>query len=304
MSKNTKPQSVPPVGDAPEPVAALPLNWVKVNHHSPEHIAARYPYAGYGSNLSLAQMARRCPGATARGSGLLRDARLVFAYYLGIERHAGSDVLIGVYGVTAADVAALDRCEGLGRSYDRYLVTVETDGRAVRCFTYVKRDNTVEEPTEAYYGRCLSGFNDWQFDTRRLRHARERAKRDGVRRTYSAAAGYWDGRSTSIDWDRYRTGTRQHPATLPPVRAYEQEEPVAPNYQPPRTSLVTGRTLQPYQRKADGRKQYATPLRALPNDDPTRTSTTGADGQEEFVNPKTGERWRKGKHGVFYRVKE
>lgn len=314
MTNPKKPQSSPPAGGESEPaVPGLPMAWVKVNHHSPDHIAARYPYAGYGSNLSLEQMARRCPTATALGAGILRDARLLFAYYLGIEQHAGSDVVLGVYRVTAADVAALDRCEGLGRSYDRFLVTVETNGRAVRCFTYIKRDNALEEPTDAYYQRCLSGFNDWQFDARRLRHARDRARKEGKRRTYSAASGYWDGRSTSIDWDRYRRGTtRSHPAALPAVPSYDgRYEPIANDMpalppaldrsRPERKSLVTGRTLPA--RDANGQRVKATPLHRAPVD-PTRTSVGGEDGQEEFFNPKNGERWRKGKHGVYYRVKE
>jgi hypothetical protein len=155
------------------------MAWVRVSHKSPDHIAARYLYAGYGSNLNLEQMTRRCPGADLVGAGILRNARLVFAYHLGIVQDDAATVPIGVMKVTAADVAALDRYEALGRQYERILVTVECNGQAVRCFTYLKKDNALEAPSGPYYETCLQGYNDWAFDSRRLRHAREKAIKEG-----------------------------------------------------------------------------------------------------------------------------
>lgn len=178
MAKNEK-NAAPDSGADGAPVSSLPMAWVRVSHKSPDHIAPRYLYAAYGSNLALDQMTRRCPGVDIVGAGLLRDARLVFAYHLGIVRDDSATTLVGVYKCTAADVAALDRYEALGRSYDRILVTVECNGQAVRCFTYIKRDNHAEAPSDSYYATCLQGFNDWQFDSRRLRHARDHARKHG-----------------------------------------------------------------------------------------------------------------------------
>ena len=130
-------------GDAAGPVPSehtLPMTWLRMTHKSPDHMT-RYLYAAYGSNLALEQMASRCPGADIVGGGLLRNARLVFAKYLGIVADDSATVPIGVFKLTAAEIVALDRYEGLGRSYDRILVTVECNGQAVRCFTYLKRDN-------------------------------------------------------------------------------------------------------------------------------------------------------------------
>jgi len=179
MTDKTNNAPAVPAGDAAPLVSALPMAWVRVSHKSPDHIAARYLYAGYGSNLNLDQMTRRCPGVDIVGAGLLRDARLVFAYHLGIVPDKDSTTLVGVFKVTAADVAALDRYEALGRNYERILVTVECNGQAVRCFTYLKRDNALEAPTDSYYATCLEGFNNWDFDSRRLRHAREQARKLG-----------------------------------------------------------------------------------------------------------------------------
>jgi len=205
---------IAPVPDV-EP-EAIPLRWVRVSHHTPDHIASRYLYAAYGSNLSLEQMVRRCPTADIVGQGTLRGAKLVFAYYMGIVEAENASTPMGVYKMTAADVAAMDRAEGLGHGggyrhggsgYERYLVTVEMKGVAVRCFTYVKRDNALEEPSERYYQTCLRGYADWNFDTRRLRHAKEDARKNGKRRTYSSQYGYWDSTQSAFDWDSWRKGT-------------------------------------------------------------------------------------------------
>lgn len=317
----SEPDKVPtnePGQSEPE-VTAIPLRWLRVSHHTPDHIATRYPYAAYGSNLSLEQMVRRCGTSDIQGTGLLRDARLVFAYYLGIEQAENSSVPIGVYKVTAADVAALDRCEGLGRSYERYLVTVEVNGAAVRCFTYVKRDNALEEPSDRYYQTCVRGYADWNMDARRLRHARDHARKHGKRRTYSNGYGWYDGVSTKVDWSKYNGARdrRQHAATIPPVASYDDEEPegngTAASYQP-RLSLVTGRDLNK-PRKGNGieAKHVNAKVEAftkanrkstlMPEDDPTRIAEYNASGQEEFTNPRTGEKWRKGRNGVWYRAK-
>ena len=317
-----------PKNDAPAPVpgtepdvtpATLPLRWVKVTHHTPDHIASRYPYAGYGSNLSLEQMSRRCHTAVEMGTGVLRNAKLIFAYYLGVLETEGSTTPVAVFKMTAADVAALDRCEGLGRSYHRYLVTIEMNGEAVRCFTYVKVDNRLEEPSESYYQRCLKGYADFGFDARRLRHAREDARKNGIKRTYSPAYGWYDGANTEVDWNRYRGGRRplQTP-TVPTVADYDREEPLGDEARAkpePRVSLVTGRNLDAPRNRAERRQQEqsalaswrakhgsARPYDAATPDDPARVSTLNAKGQQEFTNPRNGEQWRKGSNGVWFRT--
>jgi len=149
---------------------------LKINHHNAAHVAARWPYAGYGSNLSFAQMSERCPKAEVMVAGRILDHRLDFARFATITHDINSTVPVGIYSMTQSDVETLDRREGLGRSYDRYLITpITDDGRALRCFTYIKRDASLQPPSDEYFHRLVRGYADWHFEDRRLRHARARS---------------------------------------------------------------------------------------------------------------------------------
>ena len=48
--------------------------------------------AAYGSNLSVSQMAYRCPEAKIVGTGKINDYKLVFRYHADIEKSVGSYV--------------------------------------------------------------------------------------------------------------------------------------------------------------------------------------------------------------------
>lgn len=233
---------------------AIPIRWVKVNHHSAAHIAAHYNYAAYGSNLSLEQMTARCNAADIVGAATLEDAELIFAYYASIKIKRGARVPIGIYKLDAWDVAALDRREGLGRSYDRYLVTVtDAAGNQYRCFTYIKIDQRLEKPSDAYYTRCAMGYNDWQFDKDVLVKAREKApqwrqpvaKEGPIRSasTYTTGNYFNQGFLTSSahgsEWQALRS--------TPQAVSYESHEPISEPGVPTKhnrtRSLVTGRFI-------------------------------------------------------------
>jgi hypothetical protein len=155
---------------------AIPMTVLKVSHHSAAHIAARYPYAAYGSNLMMRQINERCPNVELVTGGKLLDFRLDFARVATITTDKDSTVPVGIYALTARDIERLDKREGMGRVYDRFLVTAITDdGRAMRCFTYIKKASALEPPSGEYYAKLLEGYRDWTFDDRRLRHARDRA---------------------------------------------------------------------------------------------------------------------------------
>ena len=260
----------------------LPTRWVKVSHHTPAHLSGRYPYAAYGSNLMLAQIAARCPHAEVLGKGKLRGARLAFARVATIIVAENVDVLIGAYKLTADDIEKLDRKEGLGKAYERYLVTVEIDGEAVRCFTYIRVSDRPEAPSEAYYARLAAGYKDWDFSDRRLRRARERAVREAAKLPPVAKPSLLAGR----DW------FEDLPLRRPPSQARsfykghwgrwaysgdvstfipDDKQPVSDD-STPRVSLVTGRPLR------------------------------NAAAPEIYDNPRTGERWRRGDDGVYRRL--
>ena len=79
-------------------------------------------YIAYGSNLNVRQMRLRCPDARIIGTseipgyGLLFKGSLTGAY-LTIEPKKDGFVPVGVWEVSAADEAALDRYEGCPAFY-------------------------------------------------------------------------------------------------------------------------------------------------------------------------------------------
>lgn len=266
-------------------VDTLPTRWLNVSHHSAAHIAARYPYAGYGSNLWLQQIGERCPQADTYGRGRLRGARLAFARVATIIADANVDTLVGIYTLTASDIETLDRREGLGRAYDRYLVTPEVDdGNAVRCFTYIKRDATPAAPTDEYFAKLTAGYRDWGFPDRRLRRARERAIKDEAALFKKPETRNWE------PWGRdYGQASRpvRHPA------------PKSTN----RTSLVTGRNLDREPRLFERDETIGKYLERHERDPGIAEQITRDGGQTTFHNATTGEHWKKA-GGVWRRVKQ
>jgi len=173
------------------PFDEIKTTMVKVSHHHAAHVAHHWPYAAYGSNLALRQMAERCRRPEAMTAGTLVGYRLAFAKWATIMVDKASTVPVGLYKLTPDDVAALDRKEGLGRSYERVLVTVMADdGRAIRCFTYLKKDEAAQAPPEKYFSTIAEGYRDWHFDDRRLRHARKRAQEEQTAETLSRRAAH------------------------------------------------------------------------------------------------------------------
>jgi hypothetical protein len=104
-------------------------------------------YFAYGSNMSLARLRHRVPGAVALGCHSLPKHQLRFhkagqdgsgkcdAYYTG----DAADVIYGaLFDICQTQKQALDNAEGLGMGYDIKGVTVIAgDGIAVACYTYV-----------------------------------------------------------------------------------------------------------------------------------------------------------------------
>jgi gamma-glutamylcyclotransferase (GGCT)/AIG2-like uncharacterized protein YtfP len=102
-------------------------------------------YFAYGSNLSLAQMHRRCPSAVVLGRAALPNHRLAFAGHSAawggavahVARAPGDKVEGILYLLTERDVEALDRCEGVPIVYDRVVKTVvDEHGRRRRAHVY------------------------------------------------------------------------------------------------------------------------------------------------------------------------
>ena len=117
-------------------------------------------YFAYGSNLDPAQMEHRCPGAEPAGIAVLdgwgfRIGRRGFATIVPAEDAATWG---GLWTVTAAHLASLDRFEGVASgNYRRETFTVRREGAEVDAVVYVEDFVGPGAPTSAYLGRILAG---------------------------------------------------------------------------------------------------------------------------------------------------
>lgn len=133
-------------------------------------------YVAYGSNLSVDQMAHRCPDATIVGTGILKDWRLVFRLHATIEPCIGSTVPVLVWAISEKDEARLDRYEGYPRYYFKKYLSVPVEahnGRFnVRAMVYLMTPGQpVTPPSGAYYGIIEDGYNRFGFDSGILHQA-------------------------------------------------------------------------------------------------------------------------------------
>lgn len=111
-------------------------------------------YFAYGSNMSRAQMRRRCPGATPIGTATLHGWRFGINARgtATIHRAPGSAVQGVLWRVTGAHLARLDVFEGLARRrYVRRMVRVEREaGGTLEAVTYVGLHATRGRAVRAY----------------------------------------------------------------------------------------------------------------------------------------------------------
>ncbi|KAJ3522631.1 hypothetical protein NMY22_g11809 [Coprinellus aureogranulatus] len=92
-----------------------------------ESIPHRTLYFGYGSNLWIDQMNRRCPESKLVGIGLLKDWKWIINNrgYANIIL-SPTDIVYGlVYEISATDEASLDRSEGVPVSYLKQYHSIE-----------------------------------------------------------------------------------------------------------------------------------------------------------------------------------
>jgi len=133
-------------------------------------------YAGYGSNLCLAQMLRRCPAARPLAAGTLQAHRLVFRGVADLVAAPSHSVPVGLYAITPGCEAELDIYEGFPRLYRKMDVTVETEASPVRAFVYVMSGHYFAPPRNAYFSVIEEGYRDWGFDRAPLEGALDHAR--------------------------------------------------------------------------------------------------------------------------------
>ena len=135
-------------------------------------------YAAYGSNLSLSQMAVRCPEARPVARVILEGWRLNFRRVADVEPGASYDHLpLGVWSVkSAADRDALDRYEGWPRLYRREILHLKARGNRLRVVLYRMNKGDLCPPHYDYRNTIWTGYEAWGFKPNAIRSALSRAK--------------------------------------------------------------------------------------------------------------------------------
>lgn len=135
-------------------------------------------YVAYGSNLNLAQMARRCPTAKVVGIGDLKDYQLTFRRVATIEPEKGAVTPVGVWEITPTDELALDRYEGYPSYYRKETVTVTMkDGTEKQAMVYIMNAGEPMMPPMGYYETILQGYGDVGLDSKYLQMALDDTKK-------------------------------------------------------------------------------------------------------------------------------
>lgn len=133
-------------------------------------------YLAYGSNLHVAQMQRRCPGAQAVGTAWLDGWRLAFrgsktGAYLTIIPDSKARTPVGVWKITGEHEQSLDVYEGFPafyfkREFELNMEPLTAHGKRARIIgmAYImdpKRPAGV--PTQRYVDVCSVGYDCFGF---------------------------------------------------------------------------------------------------------------------------------------------
>lgn len=131
-------------------------------------------YLAYGSNLNMAQMKIRCPGAKVYGETVLEDSVMTFRSHnarggvANIERCKGNQVRAMVYTITSADEEELDIYEGFPFLYYKKDIEVKVGGKAIKAMIYLMEpeDYPLAAPSHYYTNVIAQGYLDvgWPTD--------------------------------------------------------------------------------------------------------------------------------------------
>ena len=155
-------------------------------------------YMAYGSNLSVEQMARRCPDAKIVGKAVIPDWKLVFKYHADIVPCEGAQVQVLIWEISSEDEKSLDLYEGYPHYYTKRMMNVamtDLNGehpQEVEAMVYVMTDAhfKLAMPSKGYYDVLAKGYREFGFDDRFLRFALLEAIDEQENRTGKEAASY------------------------------------------------------------------------------------------------------------------
>jgi gamma-glutamylcyclotransferase (GGCT)/AIG2-like uncharacterized protein YtfP len=128
-------------------------------------------YFAYGLNLNRKRMMQYLPANRPMFSAELSNYKLFFCDWsrqwhggvASIKHSRGDKVLGGIYEITEADLAKLDKHEWCPGSYHRLKVTVYRDsGEQIEAITYIKSGQPDEtKPSNEYLRVIQQGYHDW-----------------------------------------------------------------------------------------------------------------------------------------------
>lgn len=87
----------------------------------------RILYCAYGSNLSIEQMAIRCPNSVPFGKGVILDYKLEMRAHADITACKGDYTPVGLWLIDKKDLPYLDIYEGYPNYYTKHNVKVRVD---------------------------------------------------------------------------------------------------------------------------------------------------------------------------------
>jgi hypothetical protein len=130
-------------------------------------------YIAYGSNLSKAQMRRRCPNARPLGKFMLARARLVFRCVADLEYAPNEKTPCGLWMLNRDDERVLDLYEGLpgGIYFKTEEIELEYAGRRRKSLIYLMNCSGVYPPSQQYADTIRRGYRDFGLDERYLDNA-------------------------------------------------------------------------------------------------------------------------------------
>lgn len=126
-------------------------------------------YIAYGSNLSVEQMAYRCPDARIIGQAVLEGWELLFRGCATIAPNSKKNTPVLVWEVSERDEKCLDAYEGFPHYYRKEELEVEVisegaEPRTVTALVYImENDFGHRTPTLSYYKVLHDGYKAFHF---------------------------------------------------------------------------------------------------------------------------------------------
>ena len=134
-------------------------------------------YAAYGSNLSLEQMAYRCPQAKMVGTGTLEHYELQFRGSAGrahatVEPCAGKEVPILLWSLNDRDEQSLDRYDGYPSSYKKTICPIVVNDTVYEAMLYeMQPGHALNIPSPQYFQTIRDGYEMFDFPLELLEKA-------------------------------------------------------------------------------------------------------------------------------------